>query len=135
MLIVNGHQAAFTRSQKLHGTLIWNGTINGRLQPPAKYTLYIAAQDPAGNRSKPFPFAVVTIRYIALGRTKISVAPRHRFALFVQSDAATIHWLFDRGRGESRSHTLRLRAPRKPGTYELFVSAQGHAAQATVVVG
>jgi hypothetical protein len=135
VLIVNGHQAAFTRSQKVHGSLTWNGTINHRLQPPGKYTLYFAAQDAAGNRSKPFPMAVVTIRYIELGRTHIDVAPRHRFAIFVLTDATTVHWLFDRGRGASHSHTLRLRAPRKPGTYRLFVSASGHAAQATVVVG
>ncbi len=50
----------------------WNGTIDGKLQPPGRYVLEIAAQDAAGNRSKPFPFAVVAIRYIALGRTNIA---------------------------------------------------------------
>ena len=97
--------------------------------------LSIAAQDAAGNRSKPVPFVVVQIHYISLGRASYSAAPRHRFAVFVLTDAKDISWLFDRGRGTQRSHTLRLRAPRKPGTYQLFVTAAGHTARATVTVG
>ena len=135
ILLVNDRQAVFTRGQKAKGTLTWNGTLNGRKLPQGRYVLYIAAQDAAGNRSKPFPFAVVAIRYLALGRTSIQVAPRHRFALFVLTDAKDVSWLFDRGRGESRSHTLRLRAPRKPGRYALYVTAAGHTARATVNVG
>jgi hypothetical protein len=132
---VNNRQAIFTRSQKPRGTLTWNGTVGGKKLRPGRYLLLIAAQDAAGNRSEPFPFAVVTIRYLALGRKAIDVAPRHRFALFVLSDAKNISWLFDRGRGEQRSHTLRLRAPRKPGRYSLYVTAGGHTARATVNVG
>jgi len=135
ILYVGRRQAGFTRGQKLRGTLTWNGRINGVLQPPGRYVLSIAAQDPAGNRSKPFPFAVVTIRYVALGRSEIHVAPHHRFAVFVLTDAKELSWLFARGRGTSRSHTLRLRAPGKPGTYNLYVTASGHTAKATVVVG
>jgi hypothetical protein len=135
VLFVGRRQAGFTRGQKQHGTLTWNGRVDGKLQPPGRYVLSIAAQDPAGNRSKPFPFAVVTIRYIALGRSEIRVAPHHRFAVFVLTDAKDVSWLFARGRGTSRSHTLRLRAPRKSGTYKLYVTASGHTAKATVVVG
>jgi hypothetical protein len=135
VLLVDYRQAVFTRSQKAKGTLAWNGTVDGKKKPPGRYVLLIAAQDAAGNRSKPFPFAVITIRYLALGRTSIAVAPRRRFALFVLTDAKNVSWLFDRGRGESRSHTLRLRAPRKPGRYSLYVTAAGHTARATVTVG
>jgi hypothetical protein len=135
VLLVNNRQTIFTRSQKPRGTLTWNGTVGGKKLRPGRYLLLIAAQDAAGNRSEPFPFAVVTIRYLALGRKAIDVAPRHRFALFVLSDAKNISWLFDRGRGEQRSHTLRLRAPRKPGRYSLYVTAGGHTARATVNVG
>ncbi|HEY4346717.1 MAG TPA: hypothetical protein VGM80_03945 [Gaiellaceae bacterium] len=134
VLIVNGHKAGFTR-QRIHGTLTWGGRIDGHLVKPGKYTLYIAAQDKAGNRSKPFPFAVVTVRYIALGRTTIHIHRSHRLSLFVLADAKNISWLLDRGRGTSRSHTLKIRAPRKPGTYELYVTASGHTAKATVIVG
>jgi hypothetical protein len=135
VLYVGRRQAGFTRGQKLHGTLTWNGRIDGKLQPPGHYVLSIAAQDPAGNRSKPFPFAVVTIRYVALGRTQIAVAPLRRFAVFVLTDARNVSWLLDRGRGTTSSHTLRLRAPARPGTYKLFVTAEGHTASATVNVG
>ena len=135
VLLVGRTQVAFTRGQKLHGVMSWNGKFDGQVQPPGKYVLSIAAQDAAGNRSKPVPFIVVAIRFVALGRTSISVAPRHRFAVFVLTDARTISWLFDRGRGTQLSHTLRLRAPRKPGTYQLFVTASGHTARATVSVG
>jgi hypothetical protein len=135
VLLVDGRQAVFTRSHKIHGTMTWNGKVAGALQPPGKYLLTIAAQDTAGNRSKPLPFIVVEIRYLALGRTSIAVAPSRRFAVFVLTDATEISWLFDRGRGTQRSHTLRLRAPRRPGTYQLFVTANGHTARATVTVG
>jgi len=135
VLLVDGRQAVFTRGKKLRGTMTWAGTIDGVLQPPGKYVLSIAAQDAAGNRSKPIPFVVVQIHYVSLGSTSYSVAPLHRFAVFVLTDAKDISWLFDRGRGTQRSHTLRLRAPRKPGTYQLFVTAAGHTARATVTVG
>jgi hypothetical protein len=135
VLLVNRRQAVFTRGKKLHGTITWNGTIDHVLQRPGRYVLSIAGQDAAGNRSKPVPFIVVAIRYIGLGRASYSVAPLHRFAVFVLTDAKDISWLFDRGRGTQRSHTLRLRAPRKPGTYQLFVTASGHTASATVTVG
>ena len=135
VLLVNGHQAEFTRRLRLHGTLVWNGEIDQHLQPPGRYVLYIAAEDAAGNRSKPFPFAVVTIRYVELGRKTIEVAPLHRFSLFVLTDAKEVSWLLDRGHGQSSLHTLRLRAPRKPGRYSLYVTASGHTARATVVVG
>ncbi|HWE80214.1 MAG TPA: hypothetical protein VG265_01070 [Gaiellaceae bacterium] len=135
VLIVNGHQAEFTHGLKTKGTLTWGGRIDGHLVHPGRYVLYIAAQDAAGNRSKPFPFAVVTVRFLALGRTTIDVAPNRRFALLVVTDSKDVSWLLDRGRGESRSHTLRIRAPRKRGHYNLFVTASGHTARATVVVG
>jgi hypothetical protein len=135
VLFVNGRQAVFTRSKKLHGTITWNGTIDGVLQRPGRYLLSIAGQDAAGNRSKPVPFIVVQIRYIELGRASYTAAPLHRFAVFVLTDAKEISWLLDRGRGTQRSRTLRLRAPRKPGTYQLFVTASGHTARATVTVG
>jgi hypothetical protein len=135
VLLVGSRQAGFTKSLKERGVLKWGGTVDGVLQRPGRYVLSIAAQDAAGNRSKPFPFAVVTIRYIALGRTEIAVTRNRRFAVFVLTDAQSISWLFDGGRGTQRSHTLRLRAPRKPGTYSLYVTASGHTARATVTVG
>jgi hypothetical protein len=134
ILLVNGRQAVFTRAQRRQGTLTWNGRLDGRLLGPGWYRLAVAGQDAAGNRSSPVPAATVEIRYLRLGRPVVNVVRRHKLALFVLTDATTVHWLLDRGRGQSHSHTLRIRAPRKPGVYTLYVSAAGHTAKASVVV-
>jgi hypothetical protein len=62
ILYVDGTRVAFTLSQKLTGVLVWNGTLkkDGVLgpAPPGRYVLTVAAQDRAGNTSKPDPFAI-----------------------------------------------------------------------------
>jgi hypothetical protein len=97
--------------------------------------LEISAEDAAGNRARPFPFAVVTVRYVALGRSRVIARPSTHFAILVQSDAPRVTWRFARARGEAAPGTLRFRAPRKPGVYRLYVRAGDHAAKALVVVG
>jgi hypothetical protein len=133
-LLVNGRPAVFTRGQRPKGAITWSGRLGGRLLGPGHYRLALARQDAAGNRSVPVPVATVEIRYLRLGRPVVDVVRRHRLALFVLTDAKTVHWLLDGGRGVSRSHTLRIRAPRKPGVYTLYVTAAGHTAKASVVV-
>jgi hypothetical protein len=135
ILIVDNHQVVFTLDKPLSGKLTWNGKIDGRLARPGNHVLEISAQDAAGNRAKPFPFAVVTVRYIRLGRTRVLAKPGTRFAVLVLTDSPTFDWLFHGRRGTARHGTLRLRAPAKPGVYRLYVSAAGHAAKALVVVG
>jgi hypothetical protein len=134
VLLVNGRQAVFTRTQRPHGSFTWNGRLHGRSLAPGRYRLAIAGQDAAGNRSAPVVVARVEIRYLRLGRSTVGVVGRHRFALFVLADARPVSWLLDRGRGTSTSHTLRIRAPRKPGVYTLYVTAAGHTAKASIVV-
>jgi hypothetical protein len=135
ILLVDHHQVEYTRFQPLHGTLVWNGRIDGRTARPGNHVLEVSAQDLAGNRTKPFPFAVVTVRYIALGRTRVLVKPRGRFALLALSDAPRVLWRLHRRYGVARPGTLHLRAPAKKGVYRLYVVAAGHAAKALVVVG
>jgi hypothetical protein len=135
ILLVDGRQVGFTRGLRLGGVLTWNGKVEGRTVRPGNYVLQISGQDAAGNRAKPFPFAVVTVRYVTLVRTRVLAAPRSRFALRLLTDARTVSWLFNRSRGTTHSHTLRLRAPRKRGVYRLYVTANGHSAKALVVVG
>ena len=134
ILFVNGRQAVFTRSQRRRGTLTWNGRLHGTLLRPGWYRLAVAGQDAAGNRSSTVPVASVEIRYLRLGRPVVNVVRLHRLALFVLTDAKTVHWLLDRGRGDSRSHTLRIEAPRKPGVYTRYVTAAGHTDRTSVVV-
>ena len=134
ILIVDHTRVEVTRDQKLRGELVWNGKFAGKPARPGSYTLEASARDAAGNVAKPFRFAVVTVRYIALARSRILVKPRARFAVLVLADAPLVAWRLNGGHGESRSHTLRLRAPAKPGVYHLYVSAAGHSAKALVVV-
>ncbi len=135
ILIVDHHQVELRRGKSVSGVLTWNGKINRRLARPGNHLLEITAQDAAGNRAKPFPFAVVTVRYIRLGRTRVLAKPGARFAVLVLTDAPIFDWLFNGGRGIARHGTLHLRAPAVPGVYRLYVSAAGHAAKALVVVG
>jgi hypothetical protein len=135
ILLVDGRQVWFTRFQRLHGQLIWNGRIDGHTARPGNHVLKASAEDAAGNRAKPVPFAVVQVRYVKLGRDRVLAKPGTRFAILVLSDAKQVSWLFNRGRGVARPGTLKLKAPKKPGVYRLYVTAAGHSGKALVVVG
>jgi hypothetical protein len=134
ILYVNDRRVQFTRSQKESGELVWNGRFDGRAVRPRNYLLSIAAQDTAGNVSTPKPFAVVQVRYVALGRKRVLAKPGTRFAIRVSTDAPAVRWRLAGGTGVARRGTIRLRAPHKPGVYTLYVTANGHSAKATVVV-
>jgi hypothetical protein len=136
ILYVEGTRVAFTLSQKLTGVLVWNGKVNGRPLRPRRsgYVLSVAAQDRAGNVSEPYPFGVAHIRYVVLGRSRIDVKPRGRFAVRVSTDAPTVRWQLHGRSGVQRRGTLRFRAPARKGVYHLFVTVGDHAARATVVV-
>jgi hypothetical protein len=135
ILFVGGHQVEFTHFEPLKGTLVWNGKIGARKARPGNHVLEISAQDLAGNRAKPFPFAVVTVRYIRLGRTRVLAKPRAQFAVLVLTDAPRFEWQFNGSRGTARRGTLHVRAPAARGVYRFYVQAAGHAAKALVVVG
>ena len=138
ILYVGDQRVAFTRSQKPTGVLVWNGQLkrNGVLHParPGRYVLRVAAQDRAGNVSKPFPFAIAQVRYVTLARSRIVVGPRRRFAIRVSTDAPTVHWQFHGGSGVQRRGTLHFRAPKAKGHYQLYVFVGNHADRVTVVV-
>jgi hypothetical protein len=135
ILIVDGRQVAVARRKARHGVLVWNGRIGGRVARPGNHVLDISARDAAGNRAKPFPFAVVAIRYVKLGRTRIFARPGGRFSLLALSDATQVDWFLHGRRGAARPGTLHLRAPSAPGVYHLYVIVGRHAAGASVVVG
>jgi hypothetical protein len=137
ILSVRGQRVEFTLGQKLTGELIWNGKLGKPSKPvrPGMYVLRASAQDRAGNVSKPYVFAIVQVRYVALARQRIVVAPGRRFFLRVSTDAPTVSWRLHGRSGVARAGTLRLRAPKTAGVYHLYVTAAGHSATATVVVG
>jgi hypothetical protein len=136
ILYVDGVRVAFTLAQKPTGELVWNGTLHGKPVRPrlGGYVLTIAAQDRAGNVSKPYPFAIAHVRYVVLARPRIVVKPNQRFAVRVSTDAPTVRWRLQGRSGVERRGTLHFRAPRKKGTYNLYVFVRNHAARTTVVV-
>ncbi len=134
ILYADGHRVEYTYREPLQGQLVWKGQINGRSVAAGRYTLEASAQDLAGNREKPFRFAVVTVRYIELGRSRVVSKPARRFSILVLTDAPHVTWRLNGKQGLLRRGTLQLRAPKKRGRYRLSVSAAGHSAEATVVV-
>jgi hypothetical protein len=136
ILYVDGVRVAFTLAQKPTGELVWNGTLHGKPVRPRRdgYVLTIAAQDRAGNVSKPYPFAIAHIRYVVLARPRIVVKPHQRFAVRVSTDAPTVRWQLHGRSGVQRRGTLHFRAPAKKGIYTLYVFVRNHAARSTVVV-
>jgi hypothetical protein len=134
ILAVRGTRVELTRSRKQTGELHWNGKLNGRPARVGRYLMTAAARDEAGNESKPFPFAIAQVRYIALGRERVVVPPGGKFALRVSTDAPTVHWALRGRSGVQRTGTLHFTAPKSAGVYRLYVTAGSHAALCVVVV-
>jgi FlgD Ig-like domain len=134
MLLVNGIRRVRTRFRPTDGVLTWYGKVAGRSQRAGLYRLQLSAEDPAGNLATRTRPAFVEISYVTLGRETIRAKVRTRFGVRVTTDAARFTWRFAGGKGQARPGLLVLRAPRKAGSYRLFVEANGHAAKARVVV-
>ncbi len=136
ILLMRGTQVVRTRGQKLAGTLTWNGFVphTQRPLPKGRYVLGVEAEDTAGNRSPLLRFAIAQIRYVALARSRVVVAPHARFAIRVSTDATTVQWRLHGRSGVARRGTLHFRAPRKRGVYRLFVTVRDHSAVCAVVV-
>jgi hypothetical protein len=117
------------------GKLEWNG--DGTLPPPRQGTIRISmrATDLAGNASRSTRSVPVVVRYVKLGRDRVVVAVRERFAIGVYTDQPAYRWRFAGRTGVSSARSLRLTAPVRPGRYSLFVTTpDGHADSAVVVV-
>jgi hypothetical protein len=134
ILYVNHRRVLYTLRKPLSGELHWNGKFGVRAARPGNYLLEASATDVAGNRAEPKPFAIVQVRYVALGRKRVIARPGGRFAIRVSTDAPTVRWTLHGRTGLARRGTLHLRAPRSKGVFKLYVTANGHAAKASVVV-
>jgi hypothetical protein len=133
-LFVNGKQRVRKLGQAPTGAIQWFGKFRGRAVKPRLYRLELVAVDDAGNRSGRVSAGSVRVRYLELGLDTIRVRAGTRFGVRVQGDVRAYNWLFARGRGRSSARYLVLRAPRKPGSYRLFVNARGRGDSARVVV-
>lgn len=134
MLFVNGKRRAYTRFPRTEETIVWNGKSGGRPVRAGAYSLQLVAHDPAGNRTDRTSAIPVTVRYVALGRSRIAVASGAPFAVRVSSDARRVRWTLGGRSGFARPGTLRLLAPLQKGQFTLTVSANGHTARAAVFV-
>jgi hypothetical protein len=130
LLFAGGKQIARGRLTRSTGSLHWFA----KGYPAGAYLLSLRAEDRAGNISPPTRGVRVVLRYLALGRKVVHVRPGKRFAVRVSSDAKSVHWLLRGRTGESAPGTLRVRAPKKPGQYRLYVTSNGHSQAAVVVV-
>ena len=134
LLFVNRERRALNRFARTEDSIEWFGKVEGSALAPGLYTARLAAVDPAGNvaaRTRPIQ---LVIRYVALGRKRISVTAGARFALRVSSDARRVRWSLAGRSGVARPGTLRFRAPLQRGRFTLTVSANGHTTRAAVFV-
>jgi hypothetical protein len=74
------------------------------------------------------------LRYVALGRYRVTAIAGTRFAIRVSSDAERVRWRLGDRAGFVRPGTLVLRAPLQKGQFTLTVSANGHSVRAAVFV-
>ena len=127
---------ACSRSARAAGACS-SGTARSAAAPcaPGNHVLKVSAQDAAGNRAKPFPFAVVQVRYVSLGRTRVLATPGARFAILVLTDAPQVTWRFNARaaalRGPGRCASRRRGSPASTGSTS---RSGGHTAKALVVV-
>jgi FlgD Ig-like domain len=134
ILFVNGRRHERKLFARTEDRFVWNGRLRGRTARPGTYALELGAADRAGNRAERTPPAPVVLRYVALGRDRISAAAGTRFALRVSSDAERVRWTLGGRSGFAAPGTLVLRAPLQKGRFTLTVTANGRAARAAVFV-
>jgi hypothetical protein len=132
-LFVDGKRAIRKRGQRTTGVLEWYGKVQGRSVTAGRHQLELVATDLAGNRSLPAR-ARVRVLYVELRRDVVRVKARARFGIRLRTHSTGYRWRFAGGRGRGTDRLLVLRAPRSPGRYTLFVSANGRADRAVVVV-
>jgi hypothetical protein len=131
ILFFDGRRVVFTRRQLQRSSLDWNGKINGKAVLPGEYRVWLGAEDRAGNVSNGKVVHVV-VRYVTLARDEIRAKAGTRFGVRVSADTR-VHWRLRARRGTAAPGLLVLRAPRKPGRYQLVVSVPGYAVGATLI--
>jgi hypothetical protein len=134
VLFVDRRRRVYSKFARESDRLRFFGKVRGKPLPAGPHPLTFAAEDPAGNLSKPQRIGTLTIRYVRLARHLVSVGPRERFYIRVSADARRVSWRFGGRSGTARPGTLVFRAPKKTGVYRLYVSVGGHADKARVKV-
>jgi hypothetical protein len=131
ILYVNGKRIGRTYRKRPTGVYPWYG----KGKKPGEYRLALAAQDLAGNIAPSTREFTVRLRYLQLFRKRFTPRAGRTLRVRVSADAKTVTWRLGSRRGTGKPPVLRIPAPSQPGRYTLTVSANGHRAKATVVVG
>ncbi len=134
VLFVDRERRVYSKFARVTDRLHFFGKVRGEPLGPGPHPLTFAAEDPAGNLSTPQRIGTLTIRYVKLARHLVSVGPRERFYIRVSADASRVGWRFAGRSGSAGPGTLVFRAPKKAGTYRLYVSVGSHADKAKVKV-
>jgi hypothetical protein len=130
ILYVDGKRVGRSYRKKATASYPWYG----RGKKPGEYRLALAARDLAGNKAGSTRAFTVRLRYIDLFKHRFT--PHGRILrIRVSTDAKSVGWRLGRARGNAKPPLIRLPVPSKPGRYTLTVTANGHRARATVIVG
>jgi hypothetical protein len=130
-LVVDGHPAGPGRWEHGSGKLNWFGKLHGQVLGVGMHTLVLRAVDRAGNVAR--RRARVRIRYVSLPKV-VHVGAGRPFHVRAGTDAKRVTWRLAGRTHRAAPPTLLLRAPRQPGRYTLYVTANGHSTAAAVVV-
>lgn len=133
-LFVDGRRRVLTKFARTEQRLEWGAKVDGRAVAAGTYALAVSAVDPAGNEADRTPPVQLRVRYVALGRTRITARAGTRFAIRVSADAERVRWTLGGRGGFAQPGTLLLRAPLQKGRFTLTVTANGRAARAAVFV-
>ncbi len=129
LLLVDGHIVVRGRFERPQGKLDWYGTGFAA----GSYRVALEAVDLAGNVGPRTQAVPVQIVYVALARHRLRVAPGAPLSVRF-GPVEAVRWHLDGRTGVARGGRLRIQAPLVPGRYTLFVSYDGHADRAAVVV-
>ncbi len=133
IVYVDGRRAVVSLFHPLDGKLDLYLRVHGQDLARGPHDVSVGAVDLAGNVGRATAPQRIVVRYVELARKALRV--RAGSAIVVRySPGGTIRWRLDGRTGISRHGFVRIRAPRQPGRYGLFVRQDGHADRAIVTV-
>ncbi len=129
----------YSRSHKAKGSVVFRGRdASGAPLPAGTYVLWVGGVDVAGNATPAFDRqpVILQVRYIQLPAGPIVVHKASSlFTVTVGTDAKQYWWKLGARHGVASGPVLKLRAPKRPGTYRLAVGERSYTARVQVVVG
>jgi hypothetical protein len=117
----------------LEGKLDLYLRVHGRDLARGRHTVSVGAVDLAGNVGRTAAPQRIVVRYVEFARKAVRVRAGGVIAVRY-SPGGTVRWRLAGRTGISLHGTVRIRAPRVPGRYGLFVLQGGHADRAIVTV-